>query len=277
MAKVKLGKKGKSKWTKSKGSEFVLPTELSKPSMNLGEYTICIFGEGKVGKTSLISHFPNPYFLMFEISGKALSLLQSRIDSWPTFLACLDKLNENRNYCETVVMDTGYEAYDCCYQYMLEEFGVTNFKEAPYGFWKEVDKEFKSAHDRIVDMGFGLVVTAHCDEEEITKNGFTRHKTTLQLGKQATRYYKAAMDILAYYYIDGDGKRCLAIRGDESTLAGTRTEGRFLYTDGTDMMKIPMGKNSTEAYKNFIKAFNNGFINPDNKKGGKVKKKLSLK
>ena len=277
MAKVKLQLGKKNVGGGKKGAlapKFELPKAAMLVADNLYEYSFLLYGVGKIGKTSLLTQFPDPYFLMFDPLKRGMEMKQSRIKSWAQLLEAVAALEANPKYCKTVIFDTGYGAYDLCYQHMCEEYGVQTHQDAPFGFWKEVEREFKETQARVRDAGFGLVATAHCDEEEVTKFGMTRNVTVTQLGKQATRYYLAEMDIIGYYHFSESGERLLQIRGDSETLAGVRTEGKFLFPNGEPIKMINMGKSPKEAYNNFLSAFQNKLTTAKEAKGGT---KLKLK
>ena len=63
----------------AKISGLTLPTEKSKPSSRLGDYTWLIYGAKKIGKTSLVAQFPETLILSFEPGTKALEVFQTRI------------------------------------------------------------------------------------------------------------------------------------------------------------------------------------------------------
>jgi hypothetical protein len=277
VAKITIHKPVKATIGKVKAPDkFKLPSGLSEPETDFGKMTWLIYGEPKIGKTSLLSHWDDPYFAMFEPGGKGLRIKQTFLPDWDTFLKLISALEENPDYCKTLVIDTGYAAYERCFDYCLAELDIDkpgDTKDFGMG-WKFIDKEFKSAHDRIINLGLGFAVTAHSEEKDITKGGFTRHKTTTRLGAQATRFYTGLIDVIGYYHFTSDGERLLKLRGTNETLAGTRFEENFHYTDGEPIFDLDMGHSSKEAFTNLMLAFNNKLI----KKGGdRPVKKLSIK
>lgn len=244
---------------KRRNVEVSLPTELSEPKQNLCDYTMLLYGERKIGKTTLASQFEDPFFFMFEPGGNALRLRQRPIDSWDTFLEYITLLEDNPTYCKTVILDTGAVAYEKCMQYVCEREGMIHPSDGEYGRgWKLVADEFKRAHDKLFNLGVGLIITAHSEIKTMQKrNGEKCQRISMDLSGAALKFYSGVVDIIAYYQYDDSDGRMLTIRGDSNVEAGIRLEENFRYTDGTQVEHIPMGESKEESYENFIDAFNN--------------------
>lgn len=241
--------------------DLALPTGPSEPKKNLHEYTILLYGERKIGKTSLASQFENPLFFMFEPGGSSLEARQVRIPTWGHFLEYLTLLERNPGYCQTVVIDTGSVAYEKCLEYVCRRENMIHPSDEDYGKgWKLVTDEFKKAHDRIFNMGLSFIVTAHSEIKSVQRRDGTKyHKLTVDLSGSCFKYYCGTVDIIAYYQYDPDGSRVLTIRGDANVEAGVRCRNNFIYKNGTPMIDIPMGVSEEEAYDNFMKSFKNQF------------------
>ncbi len=281
MSNITLSKPSKMKLFKGAaskiGAEIILPVGRSEPSPNLEDYSVLLIGEPGLGKTTFADQYPDVVHLMFSRGGKGLGLRKIQITDWQHFLKVWEKIKKTPGYCKSISIDTGYDAYEACYNDMLKQFGVSEREDAGYGFWREVDAEFRRVQNEIEKNGITLIVLTHCDEEEIKKHGMTYHKTTPRLSKQAARYYTGDMDIIVYYQRDERENRFLVIDGDNTRITKTRTEGKFLYTDGARIAVIPAGRSAQEAYSNFVKAFNCQLINPA-KKGGEIAlKKITFK
>jgi len=244
---------------------LTLPESKSVPCSKITDYTWLIYGERKIGKTELASHFDDPFFLFFEPGGRAQKLRARFVNSWDEFLQYITLLESKPDYCRTVVIDVGGKCYDLAFEYACRKLGIEHPQDDAGGGkgWKTVEKTFIEAHNRLFALGVGIVVLAHSEVKEIRrKDGSKYDKFTLQLGAQPFRYYAGTFDTIAYYQYDDDGNRILTIRGDANIEAGTRCRDNFLYTDGMPVVHIPMGTNSDEGYKNLVNAFNNKLLNP---------------
>lgn len=238
--------------------EIVLPTELSTPSSSIGDYSWLIYGEKKIGKTSLSSQFPKALSLMFEAGGKALRMFQLSMPSWAHFKQTIDKLETEQHNFQTLVIDTGAIAFDRSMEYVCEKNEMVHPSDEGYGKgWDKVKKEFQGTCLRAMSLGLGTVVLAHDTLKEVeTRSGRKYQQIQPALSGQAEAFFAGVIDTIAYYHYEGN-ERFLQIRGDEKVICGTRCRNNFIALDGKPVHKIPMGKNEAEAYANIVKAFNN--------------------
>lgn len=244
--------------------ELGVPTALpgvSTPSNRLEDYTWLIYGEKKIGKTSLVSHFPSALFCMFEPGGKALSIRQTpTLDHWEQFLGYIALLEKDTQGIKTVVIDPGNIAYERCLDFVCRRENISHpGKVQDWGAsWKLISKEFQSAHLRLAKLNLGFIVLAHAKLMNMeTRSGQTFTKVIPVMSGSTEEFYAGVIDIIGYYQYFG-AERFLQIRGDDFAQAGCRCEQNFLTKSGEPIIRIPMGKSSKEAYQNIVRAFNNG-------------------
>jgi hypothetical protein len=232
---------------------------LSTPSTKLSEYSLLLFGEKKIGKTSFAAQFPDAMFLMFEPGGKALRIYQALVSDWPTFVAYVDELEESDGRFTTVVLDTVDLAYDRCFSHVCSELGIDHPNdERDYGkTWGVIENEFIKQLSRLLNMVGGTVFLSHDQLREVTHRDGTQYdRLGPSMPKQASRFLEGVVDIWAYYGYWGRERRIL-IRGDELIGAGCRLEENFRTLSGEPVVTIPGGASAKEAYQNFTKAFRN--------------------
>jgi len=262
--KLKKAVKKSSKLKRITNSvDISLPDEATEISDSMEDYTWLIYGERKIGKTTIFSEFDDAIFIMFDPLNKGLSIRQVYCPTWKHFLALLTKLEKklkvDPDYCKMVVIDTGYMCYERCFGYKVQELGIIDPRDKAWGAgWKAIAQEFMLAHDRIFQMGIGLGVTAHSQISEVKRRGGESYdKLSVQLGGQALKFYIGLVDVIAYYQYTKDGAREMTIAGDSFIEAGSRVQEHFKYTNGEPIRNIPMGKTHMQAFKNLTKAFNN--------------------
>lgn len=248
---------------------YELPKKKSVPMQNLNDFTYLFYGERKIGKTLLASHFERPFFLFFEPGGRSLSLLCEYIPNWKFLVnKVLPRLKDDPDYCKTIVIDTGYSAYEKCFWYTMNQLGVDDPRDENWGnAWKPIEREFRDFHAKILEYGFRYIALAHSEVQTFKRRGMDYTRIRTELGKQAWRYYNADADFIGYYEYDGSGKRIMTIRGDPETEAGVRMTKKFRYTDGSLIKTIPLEGDAEGlfAFEQLKRAFNNEL-----EKGGKT-------
>jgi len=243
-------------------SDYRLPDEISEPSENLGDYTMLLFGEKKIGKTTLAAMFPDAMFLFFEPGGRGLRVYSSAIGTWDDARAALKALRKSKKF-QTIVVDTADLAYKLAESWVCKGLGIDDPGDAAYGKgWRAVRKEFESWITGLALCGKGLIVISHASEQEVeSAEGDSYNRLSPTMSKQAREIIDGMVDIWAYYGYDGR-RRVLIIEGDERVSAGHRLTERFRTKDGERLRSIDMGKSPKEGYANVLAAFNNTYVPP---------------
>jgi hypothetical protein len=256
-------------------SGFSLPTTLSEPISEISHATMLLYGEKKIGKTSLASRFPDTLFLMFEPGGGGLRIHQEPMSSWGKFVEFIDLLERSDKF-QTIAIDTIDLAYERCFAHVCEDAVMDHPTDRAYGAgWKLIDTEFKKQMARLMLTGRGVIFISHVTEKEMeTMSGRKYQKLGPTMSSQASRFVIGVADILAYYGYYGED-RYLTIRGSDAVESGHRLRYNFLTPEGAKALEaleageeidssqivrvhsIPMGDDEAESYRNFMRAFNN--------------------
>ncbi len=249
----------RSKPTADTGPALALPKALSEPKTSLLDYSLLIYGEKKIGKTSLCAEFPGAFFLMCEPGGKSLRIFQKPVAKWRDFVGYVDLLEKGGHGFKTVVVDTVDKAYERCWEHMLIKLCITHpHDENDYGkSWGLIEAEFVKQMTRLLNLPLGVVFISHATEKKVkTLDGdeFERIEPTMQ--NQANKFLTGIIDTWAYYGYK-DGTRQLVVDGDDYIGAGTRLQENFRHTDGTRVKRIPLGDSPKEAFAALQAAFAN--------------------
>jgi hypothetical protein len=254
---------------------YSLPTDLSTPSNNLWDFGIMIHAEKKVGKTSLSSMIPDCFFMMTQPGAKSFQLYQRPVPNWEAFKAYIQLLEKDKRF-KRVVVDHIDGAYKSCTRFICKREGMDHPSDEGYGKGHAlVNDEFDHWMNRLLACGKGVILLTHSALKDIkTRTGteYTKIMTTLPAG--AWGVLEQNIDLWIHLFYEGD-KRMMQILGDEHVGAGHNIDGHFLFTNGTPIKTISMGKTKQEAYANLIKAFNNELEAP--KEGKNEIKKFTVK
>ena len=274
----------------SKSGAVVLPDGPSTPSHRLLDYSFGISGMRGIGKTTTSSKWGNeqkgsngPIHMMFEPGGKSLAIRQiprpedNYILDWEKFGQAIDaigeRIKEDPDYCNAIILDTGYMAYERCFEYILKKHNITDPRDKAWGStWKIIEAEFRDMHFRILhELNVGLVVITHTEIKEITQKiggvvTVVGERLRMQLSGQARKLYNALLDVEGYIDIN----HVMRIRPSEDVEAKQRISGHFLFTDGTPIELLSLGRDEDEGYKSIVAGFNNELARRP--KGGTKKK-----
>jgi hypothetical protein len=261
LAKPPIPIKALTKAMNSPGLNLTLPEDVNVPSENMGDYTWLIYGAKKIGKSSLAAQFPDALFLMFEPGGKALRTYQADCKTWKHALEYLRLLEKQKPLkYKTIVIDTGFEAYQKCFQGVCDENNIEYPREDNFGKdWKKIDTEFRNFHNRIAALDLGLVVLCHENlKESPTRTGNKFDMVIPNLAKAADSYYRAVIDNVCWYHYRAS-QRFLLIKGSDYAMAGAAVQAdeHFLTKGGQQIFAIPMGSSATQAYALLKNAFEN--------------------
>ena len=97
--------KPRKKTAPVEAEDISLPTELTKRMTRFGDFSLWLYGERKIGKTTLASLFPDAFFLFTEPGGKDLELMSRPVTNWKTFTGYVKLLEKDTRF-KTVIVDT---------------------------------------------------------------------------------------------------------------------------------------------------------------------------
>ncbi len=269
---------------------LTLPDEPKEADTDLGHYTLLLYGREKIGKTTILSSYPEAIFFATEPGTKGLRIFEFNsndggVRNWDIFRKGVDLLIANPGKFKTVVIDTVDRAYDMCLDWVcankgIEYPGTDSAGSEDYGkSWRAVKMEFLEQMHRISQSGRGICLTSHSKEQEIkTRSGDKYTRIFPTMSNQARAVVEAMVDLFFYAeYIrgaDGSTQRILICQGDETIWAGARETvaakfPQFLPMDkddgyavirsaflgeyeGLDAGKIVPGKSTTKTARDFL-------------------------
>lgn len=242
--------------------EFALPTESTRLRVGFGDLTWLLYGAKGIGKTSLSARFPGALVAPFEPGTKFLDIPRLPVvTAWEQFLRVVTQLEERGHKYQTIVVDPGNKAYDVAMDYVCRQEGITHPSDRSKDFgktWKMVSSAFQDAHTRLGAAGLSMCILAHEKTLELeTASGKVFSRVVPVMSGATEEYYAGIVDMIGYYHYY-QRSRWLQIRGDDYVMAKCRPEQHFLTPSGEPVVRIPMGKNSREAYANLLTAFNDG-------------------
>ena len=160
----------------------LLPTAKTAPKNSLADLTVLVYGQTKIGKTTLCSQAEGALFLATEPGLNALDVYQVPILTWEDLLNACAEISEGNHPFKTVVIDTIDNAYKFCTDYILRKFKVEHESDLAYGKgYAIVNNEFQRVLTKLAFLPCGLFLISHAREMEMeSRTGkFTRVVPTL--------------------------------------------------------------------------------------------------
>lgn len=229
----------------------LLSIEPHQVSRTMQGYSLLLYGEAKVGKTTTACKFEKHLLLATEKGYSAIpGAMAQPIDSWADLKRAIKQLKDEKvkERFKYIILDTADIAYDLCEKYLCSNYGVNSIGEIPYGAgYGLVAKEFDETIRRIVQLDYGLIMISHSQEKTFTnEKGQEYQKIVPTLGNKARNVVCRLCDIIGYIQSEdkpeGGVKSFLYMRGTPRFMAGSR----FKYIPP----KIEL------SYDNLVKAVN---------------------
>lgn len=240
--------------------KVTLPVMLTEPATSIGRCLTLIYGERKIGKTSLAAQFGKTLLIATEVGYKGLRVFKMDAASWRELRNIIKALKTDKSF-DTVCIDTIDLAYKKCEKHVCRQLGIDDPSEEEWGKgWRAVRAEFEDMLNELAQTGKGVLLLTHAQEQDVKmRSGESYTHVVPTMSKMAREIIEGMVDIWAYYMYDGT-RRVLTVQGDDHISAGHRFEERFKTPDGETLRHIDMGMSAKEAYRNFIAAFNNTYV-----------------
>ncbi|HNY39091.1 MAG TPA: ATP-binding protein [Bryobacteraceae bacterium] len=146
----------------------ILPTAKTPPKSSLSDLTVLLYGQTKIGKSSMCSHADNALFLATEPGLNALDAFQVPIQCWEDLLVSCAEIAEGGHPFRTVIVDTVDNAYKFCAEYILRKFKIEHESDLGYGKgYALINNEFQRVLTKLAFQPYGLFLISHAKEVEM--------------------------------------------------------------------------------------------------------------
>ena len=221
------------------------PTTLSR---DLTGYLTYIYGEPKVGKTTLARDM-GALILACENGTRAMTgAFTMQMRSWSDIrnIMRLCKDPKMKERYKAIAVDTVDIAGALCDKYVCSQLGISTLGEGGWtkNGWAIFKKEFEEVFRTISMEGYAVLFISHAKDKEFKNpDGTSYNKIVPTASSSINEIVKGMCDIIAYGYQEmGTNNRLMVLRSDGSIEAGSR----FTYIDSV----IPFG------YQHLIDAIN---------------------
>lgn len=196
-------------------------------SSDITGYVIGIYSKPGAGKTTLASKAEKCLILATEIGYKAIpGVMAQPINSWSDFLIAVSQLRkpEAKQMFKTIAIDTLDELVFLATEYVLQQNGVSDLSEIPYGKgYNQLEDVLRKPFRQIVES-YGLILLAHDTSKQDEDDDKLKY-ATLNFNKKVKRVVVGLLDLLVYVEMKrGAEERIMHFQPSELWEAKTRFE-----------------------------------------------------
>jgi len=176
-----------------------LPTEKTKPSLDLSAKTTLIYGPPKIGKSTFASKFPAALFLECEPGLNELEVFKVPAYTWPDFLAACKLVAAGDHPFKTIVIDTVDNAFKFCSDHICAKHQIEYEGDLPHGKgWAFVKNEWHRVLTRLAALPYGLVLISHAVDKTVQTRTGEYSKTQPSLPDRARGVVMGLVDMILY-------------------------------------------------------------------------------
>lgn len=232
---------------------MALPKEKKKPSVNLWDYTILLYGQKLIGKSSLANEIPNNIFLNAGGGLEAQECFEVSIRNWDDYLSAVTELLTQPHEFKVVTLDTIDRIHKLCTAYVMKKLGTSYPGDLEFGKgYDAVKDEFMRPLMALVLSKMGVMMISHVKDIEMKTRVSKFNKSITTLQDHIWQLVESVSGIILYYTMEtnekGEEKRILKTRASEYYISGDRTNKLSAYGD---IELGPVGTNWTKIQKIF--------------------------
>lgn len=176
---------------------IVLPTERTKPAVDLARQTILVYGAPKIGKSTFASRFPEAIFFECEPGLNQLEVFKIPTYSWESFLEACKLIASGGHRFKTIVIDTIDNAFKLCSDYVCAKHSIDYEGDLGHGKgWALVKNEWHRVLTRLASLPYGLVLISHAQDKTIETRTGEYTKTQPSLPDRARSIVLGLVDMI---------------------------------------------------------------------------------
>lgn len=180
-------------------SNIELPTKMTSGDPKLSQIRLLIYGAPKIGKTTLLSGFPNVLLLATEKRYKHLKVYPIDIKSWEDFKQAVKLILKGKHEFKTIGIDTADILFKLCRQYVCDELNIDHESEETWGKgYDAIQTEFERELNKLFLTDYGIIITAHTREVEVTNRAGRFNKIVASLPNQARKIILPKVGVIGY-------------------------------------------------------------------------------
>ena len=199
-----------------------LPTAPTPACTGYQGTSIMLYGQSKIGKSTLASQFPKPLFIATEPGLRALTVHQIPVSSWEEFLAACALLGGEHDF-KTIIIDTIDVLYRLCADWVCARKGIKHESELDFGkAYGPIKAELYRVLTKLAHLDPTLILISHSQDKELEVGRIKRHRIVPTLPESLRQIVIGLVDMILFADIQADGTRIMHTKSAPDFDAGDR-------------------------------------------------------
>ena len=198
-----------------------LPTKVIK-SDTVNPSLLTVFGQSKVGKTTMLSKLNNCLIIDTEKGTKYVDALKVSVNSSGELKQIIRALKEDSSY-NYIALDTIDNVVSWFEKDIARENNVESFAKIPFGDgYNQVRNRVMSMISALMECSDHIIIIGHRKKTIIGNDSVEVNVSSLDLSGKLKNYVMAKSDAIGFVYRNEDGNLKISFEASDEIEAGTR-------------------------------------------------------
>lgn len=198
-----------------------LPTKVIK-SNTVNPSLLTVFGQSKVGKTTMLSKLNNCLIIDTEKGTKYVDALKVSVNSSGELKQIIRALKEDSSY-NYIALDTIDNVVSWFEKDIARENNVESFAKIPFGDgYNQVRNRVMSMISALMECCDHIIIIGHRKKTIIGNDSVEVNVSSLDLSGKLKNYVMAKSDAIGFVYRNEDGNLKISFEASDEIEAGTR-------------------------------------------------------
>ena len=222
-----------------------LPTKVIK-STTVNPSLLTVFGQSKVGKTTMLSKLNNCLIIDTEKGTKYVDALKVQVNNSAELKDTVRALKESGSQYNYLALDTIDNVVSWFEKDVARDNNVDSFAKIPFGDgYNQVRTRVMNMISALMDCCDHIIIIGHRKKTIIGNESVEVNVSSLDLSGKLKNYVMAKSDAIGFVYRDEEGHLKISFEASDEIEAGTRLPhlaGKILDFKWSEIYKTGVGK-----------------------------------
>ena len=222
-----------------------LPTKVIK-STTVNPSLLTVFGQSKVGKTTMLSELNNCLIIDTEKGTRYVDALKVQVNNSADLKNTVRALKESGSQYNYLALDTIDNVVSWFEKDVARDNNVDSFAKIPFGDgYNQVRTRVMNMITALMDCCDHVIIIGHRKKTIIGNESVEVNVSSLDLSGKLKNYVMAKSDAIGFVYRDEEGHLKISFEASDEIEAGTRLPhlaGKILDFKWSEIYKTAVGK-----------------------------------